>query len=128
MTEETRLLLEKAEKYVHSAELLRLNNDFDSAASRLYYAMFYCTEALLLRLDLTFSSHRNVHGAFAQHFVKTGILPAEMHEWLRNAFDKRQIGDYESTSGLTGEDVEALQGKAMEFIARAKRWLENPPR
>jgi hypothetical protein len=42
-------LLTKAERYVRSAKLLVQHGDLDSAASRLYYAMFYIAEALLPR-------------------------------------------------------------------------------
>ncbi|MEK7408525.1 MAG: HEPN domain-containing protein, partial [Acidobacteriota bacterium] len=100
MTEEIEALIRKAEKYLHSAEVLRNIGDLDSAASRLYYVMFYCAEALLASKGLAFSSHRAVLSAFAQHFVQPGLLPAALHAWLREAFDKRQIGDYVARSNL----------------------------
>jgi uncharacterized protein (UPF0332 family) len=50
-------MLEKARRYVKSAEVLRREDDYDSAVSRLYYAMFYCAEALLLARGQSFSSH-----------------------------------------------------------------------
>jgi len=48
------LLLEKAERYIRSAKLLAGDGDYDSAASRLYYAMFYIAERLLEVKDLSF--------------------------------------------------------------------------
>ena len=116
-------LVEKSDRYLHSAALLRDVEDFDSAASRLYYAMFYCAEALLLTKELSFSKHRGVIAGFGQHFVKTGDLPAEMHQWLREAFDKRQLGDYASPSSLEEEDALDLQEKAERFVQRAKEFL-----
>jgi uncharacterized protein (UPF0332 family) len=53
-------LFDKARRYLRSAELLRSDGDHDSAASRLYYAMFYCAEALLFSRGLSNSSHRGV--------------------------------------------------------------------
>jgi hypothetical protein len=50
---------------------------------------FYCAEALLLAKGHSFSSHRAVISAFAQHYVKSGALPQELHQWLRTAFAKR---------------------------------------
>ena len=123
MTEEIRNLIEKAEKYLHSAEVLRSIGDLDSAASRLYYAMLYCAEALLASKGLTFSSHRAVLSAFAQQFVKAGLLPAEMHAWLREAFDKRHLGDYVARSSLRPCELEALQVNAAKFVARARELL-----
>ncbi len=38
---DTNGLLEKAEQFIHSAKVLTDIGDFDSATSRLYYAMFF---------------------------------------------------------------------------------------
>ncbi|MEA3507160.1 MAG: HEPN domain-containing protein, partial [Elusimicrobiota bacterium] len=45
---EIRPLLEKAEEDIRAAEVLMKENFNRIAVSRLYYAMFYVTEALLL--------------------------------------------------------------------------------
>ncbi len=125
MSEQSQDLLDKARKYVHSAELLRNEGDYDSAASRLYYAMFYCAEALLLTKGFTFSSHRAVISGFGQHLVKAGTLPAEMHLWLREAFDKRQVGDYTAVSLLEEADVKDLHLKAEKFIQQTEIFLQQ---
>ena len=57
MKEQIESLVEKSDRYLHSVALLRDAEDFDSAASRLYYAMFYCAGALLLTKELSFSKH-----------------------------------------------------------------------
>lgn len=50
--------LEKAEKFLSSAQLLANHGDLDSAASRLYYAMFYIAETLLDSVGKRFSNHQ----------------------------------------------------------------------
>ena len=85
---EIKSLVEKAKKYLRSAEI-------ESSVSRTYYAMFYCAQAMLLTKNLSFSSHRGVISAFGEHFIKTGIFPKEMGRELNRAFEKRQLGDYE---------------------------------
>jgi len=117
-------LLAKAGKYLHSAEMLRREKDFDSAASRLYYAMFYCAEALLLKDGLSFSSHHGVIAGFGKHFVASGEMPAEMHQWLRLAFDARHDGDYVAESTIQEADILDLQHKAAQFLDRTKDFLE----
>jgi uncharacterized protein (UPF0332 family) len=91
LAEEVSAMLTKSRRYLASAELLRQHGDFDSAISRLYYAMFYGAEALLLLWGKTFTSHRAVVSAFGENFIKNGLLPKEMHQWLHRAFEKRQI-------------------------------------
>ena len=125
VAEEINGMLAKARRYLASAELLRQAGDFDSAVSRLYYSMFYGAEALLLSQEKTFSSHRAVIAAFGETFVKSGLLPKEMHHWLHRAFEKRQISDYEFMSGISETDVMDLQEKAAEFMKRAEAFLQT---
>ena len=125
VAEEINGMLAKARRYLASAELLRQAGDFDSAVSRLYYSMFYGAEALLLSQEKTFSSHRAVIAAFGETFVKSGLLPKEMHHWLHRAFEKRQISDYEFMSGISETDVVDLQEKAAEFMKRTEAFLQT---
>jgi uncharacterized protein (UPF0332 family) len=72
---EVESLIQKAKKYIKSAEKLIKEKDYESAVSRTYYAMFYATEAILLTKGLSFSSHKGVISAFGKYFVKTGYFP-----------------------------------------------------
>jgi|UniRef100_A0A7V6DP63 uncharacterized protein (UPF0332 family) len=125
VAEEISLMLAKARRYLASAETLRREQDFDSAMSRLYYAMFYAAEALLLAQGHTFSSHRAVISAFGKLLVKKGIVPKELHQWLHEAFDKRQLSDYEFLTGIGDEEVAAMQPKAAQFLEQATRTLRQ---
>ncbi len=87
-------LIERAKKYLESAELLFNSKDYESSVSRVYYSMFYVGEALLLTKELSFSSHKGVITAFGKYFIKTGIFPKNMGRDFNRAFDKRQISDY----------------------------------
>jgi uncharacterized protein (UPF0332 family) len=117
------LLLEKAERYIRSAKLLAGDGDFDSAASRLYYAMFYIAERLLETKGLSFSSHRGVISAFGQHFAKTGLLDIRFHQALLTGFSQRQLGDYASNANLLPEDIAIMSAQAQEFLQAARQWL-----
>ena len=96
---EIKSLISRSERYIKSAELLFNDGDYESAVSRVYYAMFYCVEAVLLTKRLSFSSHKAVISAFGKHFVKTGIFPKDMSKAITLAFEKRQFGDYKRISG-----------------------------
>ncbi|MBW1992685.1 MAG: HEPN domain-containing protein [Deltaproteobacteria bacterium] len=118
-------MLHKARRYLSSADLLRRNGDLDSAISRLYYAMFYGAEALLWAAGKSFSSHRAVIAAFGEHFIKSGLLPKEMHQWLHLAFEKRQISDYEYLTDISEEEVLDLQRKAAQFLDKTENLLRT---
>jgi uncharacterized protein (UPF0332 family) len=125
LPDELRMMLEQTRRYIKSAALLQLEGDHDSAVSRLYYAMFYCAEALLLARGHSFSSHRAVISAFAQHYVKSGILPQELHQWLRTAFAKRQISDYEFITAIDAADVMSIQTQSEQFLAQTEAFLQR---
>ncbi|MBN2148346.1 MAG: HEPN domain-containing protein [Anaerolineales bacterium] len=119
MNENSRLLLEKAQRSIKAAETLLLaGNLLDFATGRAYYAMFYTAEALLEEKELRFSKHGGVHSAFGEHYIKTGLLEPKFHRWLLDAFDQRIEGDY-------GIEIIAVAGDAEKLIAQAKEFLET---
>ncbi len=122
---ETTALIQKAQRYLKSAQLLLEDKDYESSVSRTYYAMFYAAQAVLLTKNLSFSSHKGVISAFGEHFVKTGTFPKEMGRELNRAFEKRQIGDYEYTFVVSNEDAEQILQSGKEFVNTIARWLDT---
>ena len=125
MKEATEKLLAKAARALRVAERLRTDEDAEFAVGRAYYAMFYAAEALLNEKGQRFRKHGGVHGAFAEHFVKTGLLDGRYHRWLLEAFSKRITGDYGIEADLTAEDASLVIDQAREFLEAAKRFLEK---
>lgn len=116
-------LIRKAERYLKSAELLLKDGDFESSISRVYYAMFYSAEAILLTKGLSFSSHKGVISAFGEHFIKTGVFPKEMGREINRAFEKRQISDYGYTFIISADEAEQMLQGGKEFVNTTTRWL-----
>lgn len=122
---ETVALIKKANRYIKSAQLLLEDGDFESAVSRVYYAMFYCAEAVLLTKNLSFSSHKGVISAFGEHCIKTGVFGKEMGRELNRAFEKRQLSDYEYTFVITAKEAEQMLQSGGEFVDNISRWLNT---
>lgn len=118
-------LIQKARRYLKSADMLLKDDDYESSVSRAYYAMFYSAEAALLIKGLHFSSHKGVMAGFGEHFVKTGVFPKEMSRSLNRAFEKRQVGDYDCTDAISKEDAELILETANSFIDMIAQWLKN---
>ena len=118
-------LIERANKYLSSAELLIKVEDFESSVSRSYYAMFYSAEALLLTKDLSFSSHGGVISGFGEHFIKTDIFQKEMGRELNRAFEKRQLGDYEYTFVFSEEEAADILEKSRNFVDNVVQYLKE---
>lgn len=117
--------LHKAERAIQSAINVLEDGDLDFAASRAYYAMFYVVEALLEEKGLKFSKHGGVHGAFAQHFVKTGAFDAKYHHWLVSSFNQRALGDYGLVPEFSEKDVQETIEQARDFLNTAKNYLKG---
>ena len=125
MKEATPGFLEKAERAIRVAKRLLEDGDVDFAAGRAYYAMFYAAQALLHEKGLRFRKHAGVHGAFGEHFAKTGVLDSKFHRWLLDAFDERLSGDYGSEIVVSSEDVASIIAQAEEFLQAVRAHLTS---
>lgn len=110
-------LMQKARESLAAADLLLDQNYADFSVSRGYYAMFYAAEAALLSLGLTFSKHTAVIAAFGKHLAKPELVSQHLHRDLLDAFDIRQLGDYDAP-GIVGEQ------RAGRVLAQARAFIE----
>ncbi|MFH1421457.1 MAG: HEPN domain-containing protein [Planctomycetota bacterium] len=116
-------MMDKAMKSIKGAEVLLSENLNDFAVSRSYYAMFYLAEALLCSKGLSFSSHRAVISAFAREFIKLEIIDKKYHEYITDAFSKRQIGDYGISENISRNEAQKLIKRAKEFLKIVSEYL-----
>lgn len=122
---EIRDFIEKAEKFLNTAENALNNGDYDSCVSRCYYAMFFMAEAVLLTKDLSASSHKGVITLFGEHFVKTKIFERNLGKALNDAYDKRLVGDYGVGFMVTEQQAQDLLETAQDFVSRLKGYLKK---
>jgi uncharacterized protein (UPF0332 family) len=125
MNEEMKALLKKAQDSIKGARILFDDELFGFAASRAYYAMFYLVNAILLTKEMSFSKHQAVVASFGQHFVKTKIFEQKFHQYLVEAFEQRQIGDYEPLEEITKETTQKSIDHALEFLNAVKDYLSE---
>lgn len=126
MKEVTKQFLEKAEEAIVAAQQLLGDGHAEFSAGRAYYAMFYVAEALLNERGLRFRKHGGVHGAFGEHFAKTGVLDPKYHQWFLAAFEERITADYEVGESIETSKVEAMIQQAREFLEAAQNYLASP--
>jgi uncharacterized protein (UPF0332 family) len=112
-------LLDLAQDELETADLLWKNDRYRACISRAYYAMYHATQALLSIKSLNTKTHKGVIQLFGQHFIKTGELPIELARALSDAYDLRQLSDYEETVLLTQQQAESILNSARSFIRQA---------
>lgn len=118
-------LIEKARTSLRAAQLLFNDGIFDFSASRSYYCMFYAAEAILLTGNLAFSKHSAVIGAFGREFVKTGLVPGTLHEYILKASELREMGDYGAPGLISQQKAQGLIQQAREFIDKIEAYLRQ---
>lgn len=74
--------IETAFKTLQAAELLFENEFWNSAINRLYYAIFYAVNALLVQNNYQTKSHSATKSLFSEHFIKTGIIDRKFGKLL----------------------------------------------
>lgn len=126
MNEPTTSWLDKAQESLRAAEMLKAGGFFSEAVSRAYYAMFYAAKALTLTAGKDLSKHSAVISAFGHDFVATGRLRPELHQYLREAFDNRNVADYRTTPRPSAEDAAEGIAHAQEFVAAVEEYLRQP--
>lgn len=116
MREETKQLIHKAKRALNASKLLFKNGDYDFAASRAYYAMFYVAEAALLEDGKTYSKHAGVINGFYHQFIATKLLDRKFHQAFHRAFEDRSEGDYAFLDPFPKQDAKERLKDAEAFL------------
>ena len=107
--ERARDTLLDAQKYFKDATL-------NSTVNRIYYAMFYAVNGLLISKGLSSSKHSGVRALFNKEFVSKGTVKKNWGKFYSEMFNNRQEGDYADYVELKRQDVEKWLNKAEEFV------------
>jgi uncharacterized protein (UPF0332 family) len=112
--------LEKASTTLADARLYHASASATSTVNRIYYALFYAVNALLMTKSLFSSKHSGVRALFNAEFVKTGIIDKEMGRFFSDMNDNRQEGDYKDFVDFDRDEVALWLAKADDFIQTIK--------
>jgi uncharacterized protein (UPF0332 family) len=116
MNRETIILeVERADEALKSVGLLIEGECYRDAMSRLYYAVFHFTRALLATKDINPKSHQGALQQFSMHFVKTGIVELEIGRILARQQKFRSESDYNVEFRFDRESIEQEYEDAKKF-------------
>ncbi len=123
MKKEVQRLLEKADHALEVAESLYKQGFPQDASSKIYYAMFYATQALLKSNDIEVVKHSAVESALGYHFTKTGRIDPKYHRMLINARKIREIVDYDIQEEVIEPAALLKLEDGKEFVAVMKAMI-----
>ena len=114
--ETTDALFQKAQTFLRSAAVLLELEDFDSCASRAYFAMFYAAQAALIRANAPNYGRTGVRSAFENVFVEGGYLPDRASTALHKAAELQEVADYAHHYAVDQENAEWVLAEAEAFV------------
>jgi uncharacterized protein (UPF0332 family) len=112
--------ISKAEETLLAAKELANKNYWNSCVNRLYYALFYAVNALLINDGVIAKSHTGVKTQFFQLYIKTGKINIKFGQLYSDLIDWRQKGDYNDFFDLSQEEVLPLLEPVEIFIQKIK--------
>ena len=117
--------IESAYKTYKAAKILADNGFWDSAVNRLYYALFYAVNALLVINGIHSKSHSGMKSQFSIHFIKTGKFEKNYGRLLNEMYDWRRKGDYENIFDFDSESVQPLFNPVYEMIQEIEKEIHK---
>ena len=117
--------LMRANETLEDARILFAKGKLFSTVNRIYYAMFYAVNGLLLTKSLSSAKHSGILGLFNKGFVKRGIVEKELGRFYNEMFEFRQKADYKDLVKFKEGDARLWLNKAAEFVSSINSLAEN---
>ena len=118
-------MIEKGRRALGAAQEHLAKKDYDFASSKAYYAVFHLMQAALLTKDKTYSKHAGVISGFSEHFIKTGVFPADFGSIVERLRKDRELGDYGYQLSVAPEDSEKDVGRARQVVEAISVYLNS---
>lgn len=110
--------LEKSKETLQDARVLFEKASLTSTVNRIYYAMFYAVNGLLLLNNLSSSKHSGVRSLFNKEFVNKGLVDKKLGKFYSKIFEERQEGDYKDFIKFDNNIVRSWLESAEDFVKR----------
>ena len=117
--------MERSHESLRAAEIMLENEMLTFSMNRIYYAMFYAVQAVLVLRGVSFSKHGQVKAYFNREMVKTSIFPIEMGRLYNKAFEYRQKFDYIDFSAPDRNMVSEYLEKERGFILNIQNYVQR---
>ena len=110
------LQMEKANRFLAQAEMVKGLQQWDLAANRYYYACFHAVQGLFIHHGLASKRHTGMLSQFGLHFIKTGIIEDRLGGFLTRMEQLREKGDYNCIFSINEEELNTIVKPAHELI------------
>lgn len=119
------LQMEKADRFLTQAEMVREMQQWDLATNRYYYACFHAVQALFIHNGLASKTHSGMLRQFGLHFIKTGIIEDRLGGFLTRMEQLREKGDYNCVFSINEEELSTIVEPAHELVKVIAKLVQN---
>ena len=123
--QEIYLHIESAHEMLDVAQVMLDNDFYTSTVNRVYYAVFYAANALLITKNLSSKKHSGTISLFRKNFIKTNLISSDYSDIYGRVMADRHASDYELDSPITPEIAKENLDDAKNFVDEIKRWLKS---
>ena len=117
------LELEKAQKTFAAMEVCAHEECWESAANRMYYALFHAVAALLINDGHQVKSHRGVMALFGEHYIRTGIFTKKDGALFSDLVIMRDNADYNCFYEANEEKIVPYINPTLQLIEKIKAYI-----
>lgn len=110
--------LEKSKETLQDARVMFEKASLTSTVNRIYYAMFYAVNGLLISNNFSSSKHSGIRSLFNKEFVNKGLVDKKLGKFYSKMFEERQEGDYKDFIKFDNNIVRGWLESAEDFVKR----------
>jgi uncharacterized protein (UPF0332 family) len=116
--------LRAADEVLYELEHLMAGGFYKGVVGRAYSAMLHAATAALEAKEIKGETRQGIVPAFADAFVKSGLLDKKYHQYFRQAFNVRWHTDSTSFVSVDSRQAQTTLVRAKDFIAVCRRLCE----
>ena len=113
--------LKKSKETLNDAKIMFEIASLTSTVNRIYYAMFYAVNGLLLSKNFSSSKHSGVRALLNKEFINNGLVDKELGKFYSKIFEERQEGDYKDFAKFNTGAVKNWLNNAEDFINKIEK-------
>ncbi|MBO4660696.1 MAG: HEPN domain-containing protein [Prevotella sp.] len=117
--------LEKAQRTFQDMEFNANEGKWETAANRIYYALFHAVSALLINDGHQVKSHRGILALFGQYYVRTEIFSKQDGSLLSDLVIMRDNADYNCFYEANEEKLSPYIEPARQFVAKVIQYIHK---
>lgn len=115
----------KSDMALKEADVLAQTGLYDSAVTRLYYACYYITCALLIKNGIEATTHVGVKRMLSLKFVVSGLLDRKYINIYSNLLNGRKLSDYEDFIYQTSNSFTKFRDEATDYCVAIKALINR---